>query len=54
MSDEEWLNTDIDAGDATGEAAAALLEAVSETLRDAPKSKRYDIELDVTERDVDE
>ena len=52
MSDEdEWLNSDIHADDATGPASAALLEAVAQALREGPDGKRYDIDLSVEERE---
>ena len=48
MSDEdEWLNSDIHADDATGPASAALLESVAQALREGPDGKRYDIDLSV-------
>jgi hypothetical protein len=48
--EDTWLETDAEAGDATGYAAAALLESVAETLREAPDGKRYDVDLTVEER----
>ena len=48
---EEWLSTEIDAGKSSGPAAAALLSSVAETLVDAPKGKRFDVELVIEERD---
>ena len=49
--DDEWLNSDIHADDATGPASAALLEAVAQSLKEAPEGKRYDIDLNVEERE---
>jgi len=53
MSDgETWWEGEIDAGDATPAAAAELLEAVGQTLQEAPEDRRYDIDLTVSEREV--
>ena len=49
---DEWLSTEIDAGESSGPAAAALLSSVAETLVDAPKGKRFDVELVIEERDA--
>ena len=49
VDQQEWLNTDMNAYDATGPAAAALISSVAETLADAPDEKRYDLQLIVEE-----
>ena len=49
---EEWLSTEIDAGESSGPAAAALLSSVAETLADAPAGRRFDVELVIEERDA--
>ena len=48
--DEEWLSTEVEAGQAAGPAAAALLQSVAQTLSEAPEDRRYDIVLTVEER----
>jgi len=52
MSDT-WLTADTKATDAEPKAAAEVLEAVAQTLKEAPDGRRYDIELTVSERQGD-
>jgi hypothetical protein len=49
MTDDTWLETEAEADSATGPAAAALLDSVSQTLQEAPPEKRFDVELEITE-----
>lgn len=53
MNDDEWLAGDIDAGAATGSAAAALLTAVADTLADAPEDERFDVEVNIQPANLD-
>lgn len=52
MSQREnvWLDTEASAMNAEPSSAAATLESIASTLREAPDGKRYDIELEVNER----
>jgi hypothetical protein len=49
-SQDEFLNVDSGTENATPVAAAIVLEAVAETLREAPNNRRYDVHLEVEER----
>ncbi len=49
MSGDTYLDTEVEAGAATGPAAAAVIDAVTETLREAPGDRRYNIYLEVNE-----
>jgi len=52
MSDDgTWLETETEAETATGPAAAALLNSIAQTLDAAPPEKRYDVELEITEKE---
>jgi len=47
--DEEWINAEVGAEDATPDAARALLESVEHGLRGAPNDgRRYDVTIEVT------
>lgn len=50
MSGDEYLSVDTEGHDGTGPAVAAVLDAVAQTLEDAPEGYRYDFELIVEER----
>lgn len=47
--EDEYLNVDAEAEIATPDATAEVLEAVAETLRNAPKGSRYDWSLTIDE-----
>lgn len=52
MTDNDtWLETESSVEQATGSAASALLDALGETLVKAPPEKRYDVSVEVVERD---
>ena len=49
MSDDEYLNVDIETEDGAPEATAVLLEKVATTLRQSPNGCRYDLTLGLDE-----
>lgn len=51
---DQWLETEIEGQDGTGEALGALFGSLADTLYEAPDSKRYDFQVTIEERDVDE
>lgn len=50
MSGGEYLNVETEGHDGTGPAVAAVLDAVAQSLKEAPEGYRYDFELVVEER----
>lgn len=52
--DEEWISADIDTETGTGPATAALLRGIEHSLRGAPENRRYDLELHLRERVIDD
>lgn len=49
-TDDEYLNVETEAEDATGPAVASVLGSIAGSLREAPVGKRFDMELVVHER----
>lgn len=49
---ETWLETDTETTDATGSALGGVLHSIATTLENAPDGKRYDMELNISERDT--
>lgn len=49
MSDDEYLNVETEGHAGTGPAVAAVLDAVAQSLQEAPEGYRYDFELVVEE-----
>lgn len=51
---DQWLETDMEGKDATGQTIGALISSLAEALNDAPANKRYDFQITITEHDTDE
>jgi len=50
-SDDTYLETTLSASDCTGKAAGQIIRPVAHALEEAPPEKRFDVEVEVTERD---
>lgn len=49
MNSDEYLNVETEGKNGAGAAVAAVLDAISESLRESPPGKRYDFHVEIKE-----